>query len=176
MASIPVTLRYNQTARALHWIIAALIVLNLITGLLGETLEELNIPTPSHLATGILILLLSLVRLGWRLNWRAPAYPADFSPLMRTVSRWTHRGFYVLMIVMPLTGWIFTSASKYPISIYGLFLWPKLPLTKAMPIVGAAAEAHEILGYGFAALAALHIGAALYHHFKLKDQVLQRML
>jgi cytochrome b561 len=176
MASIPGTARYNQTARALHWIIAALVLLNLTTGLLGETLEELKIPTPSHLATGILVLLLSLVRLGWRLQWRAPAYPEDFRPLMRTISRWTHRAFYALMIVMPLTGWIFTSASTYPISIYGLFLWPKLPLTKAMPIVGAAAETHEILGYGFAALAALHIGAALYHTFVLKDQTLRRML
>ncbi len=176
MASISGTVRYNQIARALDWIIAALVILNLITGLLGETLEELHVPTPSHLATGICILLLSLVRLGWRLTWRAPAYRPALSPWMRTVSRITHRAFYVLMIAMPLTGWMFVSASKYPISMYGLFLWPKLPLTKAMPIVGAATEAHEIMGYGFAALAALHIGAALYHHVVLKDQTLRRML
>jgi cytochrome b561 len=176
MASIQGPLRYNQTARALHWIIAALILLNLTTGLLGETLEKLHVPTPSHVATGIVILLLSLVRLGWRLTWRAPAYRPDLTPLMGMVSWITHRAFYGLMIVMPLTGWIFTSASKYPISMYGLFLWPKLPLTKAMPIVGAAAETHEILGYGFAALAALHIGAALYHTYVLKDHLLRRML
>ncbi|WP_295525363.1 cytochrome b [Novosphingobium sp. Chol11] len=176
MASIPGPVRYNQTARALHWIIAALVLLNLVTGLLGETLEELQIPAPSHLATGILILLLSLVRLGWRLTWRAPPHAADVSPLLRKVARVTHLSFYALMLVMPITGWIFVSASKYPISMYGLFLWPKLPLTKAMPIVGAATEAHEILGYGFAALAALHIGAALYYHFALKDQTLRRML
>jgi cytochrome b561 len=176
MTNISGPLRYNQVARALHWIIAALILTNLTTGLLGDTFEELKIPVPSHVATGILILLLSLVRLGWRFNWRAPAYQPALSPWMGTVSWITHRAFYGLMIIMPLTGWIFVSASKYPISMYGLFLWPKLPLTKAMPIVGAAAEAHEILGYGFAALAALHIGAALYHTYVLKDHLLRRML
>jgi cytochrome b561 len=57
-----------------------------------------------------------------------------------------------------------------------LFDWPKLALTKDMPIVGVAAEAHEILGYGFAALVVLHVGAALYHHFLLKDATLRRMV
>jgi len=84
--------------------------------------------------------------------------------------------FYVLMLVLPVTGWIFSSAGKYPLSFYGLFEWPKLALTKDMPIVGAAHETHEILGYTFAALVVLHIGAALYHHFSLKDATLRRML
>ena len=176
MATAAPAIRYNQTARALHWFIAALILVNLTTGLFGETLDKMQVWTPSHLATGILILLLSLARLGWRLTWTAPALPADFSPRLKQVSRINHLAFYALMIAMPLTGWMFTSASKYPISIYGLFLWPKLPLTKGMAIVGAAAEAHEVMGYAFAALAVLHIGAALYHHFALKDQTLRRML
>jgi cytochrome b561 len=168
--------RYNSVARALHWTIALLVLFNLFTGLFGESLEKVWVSMPLHKATGLLILVLSLARLGWRLTSHVPPFAADMQPVMRLIARVTHSAFYVLMIAMPVTGWIFSSAGKWPLSVYGLFDWPKLAVTKDMPIVGAAATAHEILGYGFAGLVVLHVGAALYHNFVLKDATLRRMV
>lgn len=168
--------RYNSLARALHWAIAVLILFNLFTGIFGESFEKMWESMPFHKATGLMILLLSIVRLGWRLRWRTPDYPVDFKPLFRKFAAATHGMLYILMIVLPVTGWIFSSAGKWPLNIYGLFDWPKLPLTKDMPIVGVSHEAHEVLGYAFAALVAFHIAAALYHHVALKDATLRRML
>lgn len=168
--------RYNSLARTLHWAIAALILFNLFTGIFGEGFEKIWASMPAHKATGLLILVLSLVRIGWRLSWKTPAYPAGFSPLMRKFAAATHGLLYILMLVLPITGWIFSSAGKWPLSIYGLFDWPKLAVTKDMAVVGLSHEMHEVLGFGFAGLVVLHIGAALYHHVALKDATLRRML
>lgn len=168
--------RYNSVARTLHWMIGVAILFNLFTGIFGEAFEGVWQSMPAHKATGILIMLLSFVRLGWRTQWKTPDYPVDFNPRLRVFAAATHGLFYILMIVLPVTGWIFSSAGKWPLSIYGLFEWPKLGLTKADPIVGISHEAHEILGYTFAALVVMHVSAALYHHFALRDPTLRRML
>lgn len=168
--------RYNSFARALHWAIALLILFNLFTGLFGEGFEKIWQSMPAHEATGLMILVLSLVRIGWRLSWTTPAYPAGFSPLMRKFAAATHGILYILMIVLPITGWIFASAGKWPLSIYGLFDWPKLGVTKDMAIVGFSKEVHEVLGFTLAALVVAHIAAAIYHHVALKDATLRRML
>lgn len=176
MAATADWVRYNSLARTLHWAIAALILFNLFTGITHDAMEKVWQSIPAHEATGLLILVLSLVRVIWRLRWTTPDYPVDFKPALRKFAAATHGLLYILMLVLPVTGWIFTSAGKWPLSVYGLFDWPKLALTKAMPIVGASHEAHEILGYTFAALVVAHVGAALYHHFALKDGTIRRML
>ncbi|WP_226016334.1 cytochrome b [Novosphingobium sp. FKTRR1] len=168
--------RYNGVARTLHWAIALAILFNLFTGIFGESFEDVWASMPSHKATGLLILVLSIARIGWRLLWKRPDYPAGFSAFQRKVAAATHGTFYLLMLILPVTGWIFSSAGKYPLSFYGLFAIPKLPFTKGMAIVDAAHETHELLGYGFAALVVLHIAAAVYHQWVLKDGTLQRML
>ncbi|MBA4087920.1 MAG: cytochrome b [Novosphingobium sp.] len=169
-------IRYNAIARLFHAGIAALVLFNILTGILGEAIEDIWQPFPAHKATGILILFLSLARLGWRFTWTMPAWPATMGKLQQNVARLTHGALYVLMIVVPLTGWIFSSAGKYPLSIYGLFDWPKLPVAKGSALAEAAHEGHEVLGFLMAGLVVLHIAAALHHHFIIKDNVLRRML
>lgn len=168
--------RYNAVARTLHWAIALAIVFNLLTGLFGEAIEDLWQPFPAHKAIGMLVLVLSVARIGWRLTWRRPPYPAGFSERQRKIAAAVHGVFYLLIVAMPLTGWIFSSAGTYPLTFFRLFAIPKLPVVKGMAIVGAAHEAHELLGYSFAALVVLHVAAALYHHRVLRDGTLQRML
>jgi cytochrome b561 len=181
-ASAASSARYNRVARALHWSIGLLILFNLFTGLFGESfaqaanLEQADIAMPLHKATGLIILALSLVRLGWRMANPPPPYPGDLQPALQRFAVFTHGAFYGLMIAVPASGWMFSSAEKWPLSIYGLFDWPRLALTKAMPIVDAASTAHMILGYGFGALVVLHVSAALFHHYELKDTMLLRML
>lgn len=83
---------------------------------------------------------------------------------------------YGLMLAMPLSGWIMASAGKYPLTWFGLFDLPKLPVTRADPLYELGHEGHEILGWVMLALVIFHVGAALRHHFVLRDNVLQRML
>lgn len=168
--------RYNATARTLHWLIAGMILANLATGLLHDPLEQLVRLMPFHKALGLTILVLSLVRLGWRLMWTAPAYP----PMLRSgevmVAKAVHAMLYALMIAMPVSGWIMTSAGQYPLSWFGLFDVPKFAVSKGGALAGAGHEMHELGGWIMLVLVAGHAGAALRHHLVLKDTVLRRML
>lgn len=169
--------RYNAVARALHATIAAMVIFNLVTGIAGDALEDIWNPFPLHKGTGMVILVLSLARIGWRLTWTMPDWPSTIGPMQRTAAKTTHLVLYALMLILPGTGWIMSSAnSKYPISIWGLFDWPKVAVAKGSVLAEVAHEGHEILGYLMAGLVILHVAAALHHHFIIKDNVLRRML
>lgn len=167
--------RYNRGARALHWIIAALVIGNLAGGLLHDALEDVVNLIPAHKAIGMTVLALSLVRIGWRLSWRAPAYPAGISRSAIGAAKAVHAAFYALLLAMPLTGWVMASAGKYPLTWFGLFDIPKFAVSRADPAYIVSHEAHELLGWLFVALALVHVVAALHHHFVLRDGVLARM-
>lgn len=168
--------RYNRIARALHWAIAALVLGNIAGGLLHDALEDVVNLMPLHKAVGMTVLALTLVRIGWRLTWTAPPHPAGMSALEVAAAKAVHASFYALMLAMPLTGWIMASAGKYPLTWFGLFDLPKLPVTRDSALYSAGHEGHEILGWVFLALALLHIAAALRHHVLIKDNVLRRMM
>ncbi|WP_068071918.1 cytochrome b [Novosphingobium lentum] len=168
--------RYNRLARTLHWIIAALIVANLLTGLFHDALKPVWQPMPFHKASGLTILALSLVRLGWRLKWRMPGWPDTMGLHQRRAAHAVHALFYGLMIAMPLTGWAMSSAGTYPLTWFGLFGVPRLPVTKGSTAFAVSHESHELMGWLFVALLALHIGAAVHHRFVVRDGVLRRML
>lgn len=168
--------KYNRGAQAFHWAIAMLIILNLALGLLSDPLEKAVNLIPLHKSLGLTVLLLTLGRIGWRLAWTRPPLPESLPRWERTTAAITHFLFYALMLALPLTGWVFSSAGKYPLSFFGLFDWPKLSVTKENPIVGISHEGHEVLGFVMLALVALHVAAALRHHFLLKDDILRRML
>lgn len=106
--------RYNAVARLFHAVIAALVLFNILTGIFGEAIEDIWQPFPAHKATGILILFLSLARLAWRFTWTMPAWPATMGKLQQSVARLTHGALYVLMIVVPFTGWIFPRPANIP--------------------------------------------------------------
>ncbi|MFC3068560.1 YceI family protein [Phenylobacterium soli] len=178
--------RYSLVAILLHWVIAAGIVLQVV---LAGRMEGPRTPTSFavtqlHKSIGITILLLSLVRLAWRLMNPPAPLPATMPRWERELARWTHVGFYVVMIAMPLTGWLMVSASRIPIPtlLYGVVPWPNLPL------VGDLAPAAKKLwhdigegGHGVIAkviyvLLALHVAGALKHQLFSKDEpVLARM-
>jgi len=172
----PAFVRYNQVARALHWIMAVLVIGNLAGGLLHDALEDVVNLMPVHKAVGMSVLALAVVRIAWRFTYRAPAYPEEMGALARLAARGVHVLLYGLMLAMPLSGWIMASAGKYPLTWFGLVDLPKLPVTRADPLYDIGHEGHEILGWVMLALVILHVGAALRHHFVLRDSVLQRML
>ncbi len=177
-------LRYTYGAIILHWVIAVLIIALLVVGLIMGDLP--NGPQKYkvyalHKATGITVLLLSFVRLGWRLMHSPPPLPETMPGWEKLASRLSHWGFYVLMLGLPLSGWAMSSAGGYPISFFGLFQWPLLPgfgeLSETMrkTLGGFFGQTHEILAFTTIGLLALHILAALKHGFFNKDEVVYRM-
>jgi cytochrome b561 len=167
--------RYDRVARLFHWTIAVLVILNIFGGLFHDALEGIAV-MPFHKATGITVLVLTLARIGWRLGHAVPPAPTDIPRWEQIAARTNHLIFYALMLLMPLTGWIMSSAGNRPLTWYGLFDIPKFAVTREDAITGISGGGHMVMGYLFAALVVLHIAAALRHHFALKDGVLRRMV
>lgn len=166
--------RYTRVAIALHWTIAALIIANLAIGLLLDSLKIYGI----HKSIGMLVLLLSIVRLLWRLTHRPPPLPASVKRWETGLAHAVHWLLYALMILIPLSGWIFTSASpkRHPLDFFGLFALPMAPVAQSKALSDTIAERHEQLAYVMIALLVLHVAAALKHRFVDRDRTLDRML
>jgi cytochrome b561 len=169
----PVT-RYNATARALHAVIAVLVIANLALGLLHEALEKTVNLIPLHKSIGLTVLAVSLARVLWRFTWQTPIYAPAIGRVDVAVAKVVHVAFYALIILMPLTGWIMSSAGTKPLAWFGIPV-AKFAVAKGSPLAEAAHEGHELMGWLLLALAVLHVAAALRHHFILKDGVLRRM-
>ena len=168
--------RYTSVARALHWIIAILILGNLFRGFAHDALPKDWVVMPVHKSIGLTVLALTLLRIVWRLTHRAPPLPAAMPAWEKGAAHATHVLFYALMLVLPLSGWIMSSAGNRPLNWFFLFDVPKFAVAKGDAIVGLSRGAHELLPWLWVALIVLHVGAALRHHFLLKDDVLRRML
>lgn len=168
--------KYNGVARMLHWIIGIGIIVALFLGLNHDAWKAQPAMAGAHKAIGITVLFVSLIRLGWRLKHTPPPLPASTPGWQAAIAKGLHILFYVMMIGVPLSGWIMSSAGPYPLNWFGLFDIPKFAVGKDSPLAEAAHEGHEIMGTLFLPLLVLHVGAAFYHHFRLKDKVLQRML
>jgi len=170
------TARYNGVAQTLHWITAAILVVSVPLGLFHESLEATygNV-MPLHKSLGLTVLLLTLVRLGWRLMRPPPPEPPELPRWQAVLARSTHWAFYVLLIAMPIAGYVMSSAGSRPLALFGLPI-PKLALDRDAPIAGFAHEAHEIGGLITAGLILLHVSAALYHQFAGPESVFARML
>lgn len=168
--------RYTSGAIAFHWTIGLLIIANLAIGLLHDSLLKGTIPL--HKSIGILVLALSIARLGWRLAHPAPPLPADVPGWQRAAAKISHWGFYVFMIMLPLSGWIFSSAAEQrrPLTFFTLFDVPYLPVAQSKSIGDPWHQGHVLAGYALIALLVLHVAAALKHHFVDRDSVLARMM
>ena len=179
IAALPARSSYSRTAIALHWVLALLILATIPLGLYGASSESAGAQsaTNTHKSIGILILALTLVRLGWRLTHTPPALPAQMAPILRLLARVSHTLFYVLLLILPLSGWWMSSAvpQRHPFG-FGLFDIPFLPVPRGFASAGPAHFVHVNLGFLMIGLVALHIAAALKHHFIDKDDVLGRML
>jgi cytochrome b561 len=175
--------RYGTVAMTLHWLIALAIVGLLIV---GKYMHGLPNDDPNkfllyqmHKSFGITVLVLSVLRVGWRLANPAPALPAGMATWERWAAHLTHFAFYVLIVALPLSGWAVASSSTsgVPTLWFGLFEVPSMPGIPAdRDVHEQAEEVHELLGNLMILLLLLHVGAALKHHFWDRDTVLRRML
>lgn len=162
-----------------HWVIAGLIIANLIGAWATEDWEGSARATAMglHKATGFTILVLSALRLAWRLGHRPPPFPETVGRLEARAARAVHMAFYMLMIGIPLSGWLMISAAgeRRPFHWYGVFDLPYLPVQGNKAIGGLSHDAHEVLGYGLIALLALHLLGAIKHQLTDTPGFLARM-
>ena len=187
MATEDTHLRYSTVAMTLHWLIAILVIANVCSGIyFAELAPRGTVPwwvVPMHKSTGLTVLMLSVLRLLWRLTHKWPPLPQNMSTGLRVLARATHVLFYFFIIAIPLAGWAMVSASprNTPTYWYWLFEWPRLPFLANLPIAEkkSAVEfyegVHGTLAYLAVAMVLLHVAGALYHHFVRRDQVLKRM-
>jgi cytochrome b561 len=170
--------RWGSVAQAFHWLVALLIV---VQGAIGLTMVELGV-TPTkvrvfalHKSIGLSILALVLLRLAWRLSQRPPR-EVPMPNLQLAASRLSHFLLYVLILALPLSGWLFNSAANFPLEWFGLIHVPSL--TRGLdPVLKAfALRAHVVLFWVLVAVVAIHVFAALWHHYRQRDDVLVRML
>ncbi len=170
--------RYSGVAQFLHWLVAALIVTQFV---LAWTADDLPLGMHKlallarHKSFGMTILMLAVVRLLWRFKNPPPELPAGMTPLERGVAQLTHVVMYVLLFAMPLSGWLMSSAKNYSVSWFGLFTWPNL-IGQNEGAFDILKSTHYWLSNALFGIVALHILAALKHHFWNKDDVLRRML
>jgi cytochrome b561 len=169
---------YSLTARILHWIVAVLVLLMVPVGLVianewGGPAQEFLYSL--HKSIGATLLLLVIIRLLYRLAHPAPPLPHDIPAVQQFVAHMSHWALYTLLLVQPLVGYIMTSAYPAPVPFFGLFnlppiWWEDRALSERLSVV------HLYMGLALAAIATIHICAALYHHFVRKDRVLMRMI
>lgn len=170
--------RYNGVAIAFHWTIAVLVLANLPLGLLHDWIER-NLDYSAmwiHKSIGLTVLVLTIGRIGWRLAHRPPPLPPGFARWEAAAAATVHISFYVVLLALPITGLVRSSGGPYPLTWFGLFDVPKLPVTEDGAADRLASALHDRLGWLMLGLAVLHIAAAVRHRFWLKDKVLERML
>ena len=171
--------RYKSIVVWIHWITAAVVVVQVCLGFAFHRIAERGTPERMelfawHKTVGALILILALVRLGVRLMNPPPPYPANFPRIERFFAVWNHRLFYVLLIALPLTG--LTAASgravdgRVPI-LFGL----SLPAIPGIPQENGFGDVHVALVFTTLALLLLHVGAALWNQFRPDSNVADRM-
>ena len=168
--------RYHPVSIAFHWLLALMIL-----GSLGMGLYMTGLPfSPTRLKlynwhkwAGMTILMLSALRLLWRLTHQPPA-DAPMPTWQRLAAHGAHWALYALFFAVPLAGWAYSSAAGFPIVLYGVLPLPDW-VAPNRELAESLKPLHHWLAYALAAVITLHVAAALKHHFIDRDGLLQRM-
>jgi cytochrome b561 len=171
------TTRYSNTAIVLHWLVALLIFAAFPLGVYMHDLplSPIKLQLYSyHKWIGITVLLLAVLRVVWRVTHTPPPLPDSLPRWQKIASDATHQFLYVLLFVVPLSGWLMSSAKGFKTVLFGVLPLPDL-VGKDKALGELLANVHANLNYLLLALVVLHIAAALKHHFVDKDGVMLRM-
>ncbi|MBX7495646.1 cytochrome b [Qipengyuania sp. 6B39] len=171
--------RYSLGAMIFHWTIAIAVIWNWRIAENAEhaaTREAAGAIMADHKALGITILILSIGRLVWRLTHPVPPLPSDLKPWEAKLARTVHTIFYVLLIGLPIGGWLASSFYGQGVDVFGIFTLPALPVGENKDLGHTIFEAHATGGSIFIYLIGLHILGALKHTFFDKNGGIFRML
>lgn len=170
--------RWSGASIGLHWL-SFLVVLSAAT--VGLYMDDMprglaKLQTFAlHKSLGLTVLALTVLRLLWRLAHRAPPPLPGAPAWQEVIARLTHAGLYLLLLLVPFSGWWYNSTSGFALQYFKLFNVPALVATD-LAYKQQAKDIHELLFYVLCALVALHAAAALGHHYVWRDRTLVRML
>lgn len=171
-------LQWGSIAKLLHWSVAIAVLVMLGLGWWADRLPYGKLKVDVfwvHKSLGMLVLATMTLRLIWRVVNPAPTLPAGLKAWERWAAHGTHYGLYVLLLAMPLSGWVINSAANFPLSVFGWFQVPAI-VGPDDDLKELASMVHWFLSWSIVAMVCLHVAAALKHHFVLGDNVLRRML
>ncbi len=172
------TERYTRTAIALHWLIAVLIFAAFPLGIYMHDLPlspaKLRLYS-YHKWLGISVFMLAIVRLGWRAKHTPPGMPDTMKRWEKTAAQATHHTLYLLLFLIPLSGWLMSSAKGVQTVWFGVLPLPDL-VSKDKSLGDLLQTVHQTLNFTLLGLVFAHAGAAIKHHFIQRDEVLARML
>ena len=170
--------RYGLIAQALHWSIMLLVLVQLVLGVgaynsppVGERAAIHHL----HYSLGITLFALMLARLGWRLLSPPPPLPPGVNGLQRLAANGTHVAIYVLLLAMPLVGWLYCSTTLLKTTWFGIVEIPN-PFGPNARLAVAMKMLHMDMAGALVTLIVMHISAAVWHQFVHKDKLLARML
>ena len=169
---------YTRTAVFLHWLIAAMVIAQIALGWWMIDIPKQPVGVRAwwfnlHKSIGLTIALLVVLRIAWRVAHPAPPLPAAVPSWQRAAARVSHFGLYACLIIMPLTGYLGSNFTKYPIVYFGTKLphwgWDA-PVYKEL-----MSQIHFVTVIVFMILIAVHVAAAIKHLLIARDGVFQRM-
>ena len=169
---------YPPLLRWIHWTTAVLFIVAMLIGFYCGLQEPGTSPrrelTEVHKSLGATLFMLAVLRLTVRAATRVPPEPSSFGPLTRLAARLNHWALYFILFIMPITGYMFSSAGGYSLRYFWTFSWPRLAVNN--PAVAHAGEvSHDLLAYLVYITVGLHIGATFWHVLVKKDGTLSRM-
>ncbi len=170
--------RYTRTAVVLHWLIALLIFVAfpLALYMTGLHLSPFKLRLYSyHKWIGMVALLLVVIRIFWLATHRPPTMPATMANWEKFAAHATHHTLYFLILAIPITGWLMSSAKGFPVVLFTVLPLPDL-VEKNKELGDLLQEVHKVLNYIMLGLVLAHIAAALKHHFIERDDILTRMV
>lgn len=173
--------RYDPVARGFHWLVVGLLIVQYVIAWTMPNADKPKAPVGLigwHVSFGLLILLVMMLRLGWRLTHPAPPPPNDIPILLQGLARLTQVVFYTALLAIPFLGWAMASSRGWPIRMFGLIPLPaivaKTSTDSELTIV--LTNAHIWLATAVLFVVALHIAGALTHLLVLRDRTVQRIL
>jgi cytochrome b561 len=168
---------YTRTAIVLHWLVAISVLSLLTVGLYMTGLKISPVKLQIymlHKSFGLLVLALMLVRVLWRMTHRPPPLPNSMPSWQKMASGVSHALMYLLLLAMPISGWLMNSASGFPTKLFSVLPLPQL-IARDSDAFTRWQSVHSYLAYALIALVLLHIAAALKHFLLGRDQVMARM-
>ena len=170
-------LQYGTTAKVLHWLVLALLLVQYPLGWLMPDIHRGTEPGAAmsfHVSLGIVILLLIVARLVWRFTH--PVAPENaLPPWQRLTSQATHWLLYALVLATTITGWLFASFRGWSMSFF--YLVPLPMLASGNAAAGKAIDGwHQATEWSLLVVIGIHVAAALAHIFIYRDRIMQRML
>lgn len=173
----PVVTRYTKPAILLHWLTVLFVIVTFPLGVYMHHLEfspfKLQLIS-YHKWIGVTILLLTVLRLAWRVLHKPPPLPETIPVWQQRAAHGLHHLIYILLLVIPVSGWLMSSAKGVPVVYFGLVQLPDL-IGKDKELGDMLQEIHEVLNLGMLALVIAHVAAALKHQLIDKNSLMLRM-